>query len=375
MPSKTLHRILSISSIALLLAACGSDDEKNASEKRSPSSSDETSSSSSKETADSSKANAASSGEAKPSDGCIGYTSLSADLLNEKRTLPDRGTDREYLLTVPAAVTETKPAPVVVDIHGLLEGDQIHSAMSKFSELGIREGFIVITPNGSGTPLGWNAKTEETNPDLLFLDAVLKEVNTNFCVDTSRVYATGLSNGAIMSSTLACVRPTVYAAVAPVAGVASLDNCASNTPVPVLATHGTKDPILGFNGGADLSGILPAGDGNTTSSSSGVSAEEDLTGPGYPANVAQWAARNGCNDSFTDTELPDGNDGDATSVIHRVYDCPGDATPTEFDIVIGAGHSWPGSEFSKSIEPVVGPTTFDYNATEAIWEFFTRFHL
>lgn len=56
-------------------------------------------------------------------------------------------------------------------------------------------------------------------------------------------------------------------------------------------------------------------------------------------------------------------------MIHRVYRCP-TGVAVEFYIVLGGGHSWPGSEFSKAIESLVGPTTFEINATEAIWKVF-----
>ena len=44
-------------------------------------------------------------------------------------------------------------------------------------------------------------------------------------------------------------------------------------------------------------------------------------------------------------------------------------------IIEGGGHSWPSSEFSRNIETVVGPTTFDVDATRDSWEFLKRFHL
>jgi polyhydroxybutyrate depolymerase len=59
-------------------------------------------------------------------------------------------------------------------------------------------------------------------------------------------------------------------------------------------------------------------------------------------------------------------------VTHRVYDCP-DGADVEMYIVAGGGHAWPGSEFSKGVEQIIGPTTFDIDATDLIWEFFQRF--
>ena len=79
------------------------------------------------------------------------------------------------------------------------------------------------------------------------------------------------------------------------------------------------------------------------------------------------AERNGCDPTPTDTQATD-------EIIHRVYDCPAGAD-VEFYIVVGGGHSWPGSAFSQAIESIVGHTTFDIHASEEAWAFFEHFQL
>lgn len=131
----------------------------------------------------------------------------------------------------------------------------------------------------------------------------------------------------------------------------------------MLSYHGTADTILLFNGGF---GTFP---GSTTTSTAGpttTTAAPDLNGPGYPANVAAWAAGNGCDPLATDTQETD-------EVIRRAYDCPRHAD-VEFTIVLDGGHTWPGSAFSQAIAAVVGYTTFDVDATVEAWAFFERHH-
>jgi polyhydroxybutyrate depolymerase len=138
--------------------------------------------------------------------------------------------------------------------------------------------------------------------------------------------------------------------------------------VPVLTIHGTADPILLFNGGIGTEVLDSAlggggGDGTTT-----TTAPPDLDGPGYPETVRGWAALDGCDpDSAEDERISDG-------VIRRTFDCPED-TPVEFIIVEGGGHSWPSSAFSRSIENVVGHTTFEVDASAELWAFVRQFHL
>jgi polyhydroxybutyrate depolymerase len=119
-----------------------------------------------------------------------------------------------------------------------------------------------------------------------------------------------------------------------------------------------------FNGGVgdSLGQVLAGGDTEEPTELPPA----DLDGPGYPANAAEWAELNGCGDS-TDTELTD-------TVIRRVWDCP-DEGASEFLIIEGGGHTWPGSEFSAQLERVMGATDMSIDANEQMWAFFQRFQL
>jgi polyhydroxybutyrate depolymerase len=303
-------------------------------------------------------------GDAVPSPGCGASDAGAVD--EERRTLTVAGAERLYLLTVPPAHDGRTPLPLLLDFHGLAEGAEVHTQMSRFGDLARQEGFVVAFPHGQGDPVGWNVNAPPPpNADLQFVDQLLETLERDLCIDTSRVYAAGLSFGAIMSSFLACQRADTFAAVAPVAGITRSEDCSPARPVPVVAFHGTEDPILLFNGGVgEIPGITgQAEPGGTTT----TTPPADLDGPGYPATVADWADANGCDPEPTDTTVSD-------DVLHRVYDCP-EGQDVEFYILTGGGHVWPGSEFSRSIEQIVGYTTFDIDATEIAWEFFERFQL
>jgi polyhydroxybutyrate depolymerase len=277
------------------------------------------------------------------------------------------GPDRWFLLTVPPGHDGKTPIPLVLDWHGLMEGAQIHAGMTSFSALAEKEGFVAAFPHGTGTPVRWDANVASNpNLDIEYFDAMLEQLETTLCIDTSRVYSTGLSYGAIMTSTLACLRADKLAAIAPVDGIQLPQPCEPARPLPIWSTHGTADPILLFNGGYGdmvggmLQGQLAEGSPTTTA------VPYDLDGPGYPETVKGWAAKNGCEPTPTDTKLSD-------EVVKRVYTCPA-GQDVEFWVVVGGGHSWPGSAFSKTIERIVGPTTDDFDATATAWEFFQRHH-
>ena len=301
-----------------------------------------------------------------PSAGCeAGTDTAGTEVTLEPRTLQIGGVERSFLLTTPATGPD-EPLPLVVDLHGLAEGSQIHATMSQYSPVAQEEGFVVVFPQGLGQPVKWDADpASDPNLDLELVDTILETIGTERCIDTSRVYATGLSYGAIMTSLLMCTRADTFAAFAPVAGIRLPEPCEPGRPLPILSFHGTADPILTFDGqvGGSLGDIMSGETPESTTST----APPDLDGEGYPATVAAWAEKNGCDPEPTDTNVSE-------TVVHRVHDCP-EGGDVEFFIIVGGGHSWPGSEFSKSIENIVGPTTFDIDATRESWEFFQRFQL
>jgi len=301
-----------------------------------------------------------------PSAGCD--TAAAVTVTEERREVsiadPDSGDNRWYLVTTPPANDGTTPLPLVLDFHGLTEGAVVHALHSDMSNFAVANDFVVAFPQGTGDPLRWNAlptsaeQNLDATGDLAYVDAVLDQLETDLCIDTSRVYATGLSNGAGMSSLLACARADRFAAVAPVAGLRPPLECDATTTTPVLAIHGTIDPILIYNGGVgDLNSLL-----------GGAEIEEapapEIDGPGYPAAARAWAVHNGCAADPEVTTI--GND-----VQHWVFDCPV-GNDVEFFVVIDGGHTWPGSEFSRQIANIAGPTTFTISANEVMWDFFTR---
>lgn len=296
--------------------------------------------------------------EADASPGC-GASTAAAPVERERHDLTIGGEARWYLLSVPSGHDGTTPLPLVVELHGLAEGAAIAAEMSQIDRLGETEGFVSVFPNGSGQPVRWDQHLDSNpNRDFELIDTILDELGETLCIDEARTYATGLSYGAIMSSSLACVMADRFAAIAPVAGVEHPDACEPSRPVPVLAFHGTADPILFFNGGVgDLGAALSGGTLELPDD------PIDLHGPGYPASVAAWADANGCGEA-TDEHVSE-------HVIERAYDCPDDAE-VRFFVIEGGGHSWPSSELSAGLEAVVGPTTRELDATAEIWTFFSR---
>jgi polyhydroxybutyrate depolymerase len=307
--------------------------------------------------------------EPRPSAGC-GSSTIGAG--QEKVTITSGGTsggvERWYLMHVPPAHDGSTPVPVVVDLHGYSEGAEVHALVSQLGPYGDEQGFVTLTPHGQGegpVPL-WD--TSPGSPDQAFLEQMLDDVEAQLCVDTARVFVTGLSNGAMMTSTLACELADRFAAAAPVAGVTEVARCNADRPVPVVAFHGTEDGFLAYEGGfGPQVASLPSPDGRGTLGdvAGQAGSSDEPTGPSVPEVMADWAAHNGCDDAAPEEEAV------ADDVTLLSFACPAGAE-AELYRVEGGGHSWPGSELLANVEAVVGRTTMSISANEVMWEFFEQ---
>jgi polyhydroxybutyrate depolymerase len=294
------------------------------------------------------------------STGC-GGAAASVAPGEEHVSVPSGGSERTVIRRVPPAHDAAAPIPVVIDFHGYSEGGDIHALHSALGPFGDEQGFVTITPDSGATVPRWD--TEAGSADLTFFGDLLDEIEATLCVDTNRIFVTGLSNGAMMTSAIACEYSDRVAAVAPVAGIQDPAECDLERPVPVMAFHGTADEFLSYEGGLGPAALdLPAPDGSGETLDD-LSVPEDIErGPSVPEVVDAWAERDGC-------ELPAESTPIADDVALLSYACPA-GVDVELYRVEGGGHTWPGSEFSASIESVVGPTTFSFIANEEMWAFF-----
>ena len=272
------------------------------------------------------------------------------------------GAPRYYLRNVPPSYDGTKPVPVVVDLHGYLEGARVHATNTMLGPFGDQHGFVTITPQGSGdVAAGW--EVERDSPDVRFIGHLLDEIGRTLCVDDRRVFITGYSNGAFLASTIACVYADQVAAIATVAGLLDPPGCKPARPLPVVAFHGTGDEFVSFTGGLGPRGQAASandGTGRTLAETSGGKAV--VRSAPTTKVAAAWAKRNKCTAKPKTSEIA----ADVTLVSYR---CPKRAD-VELYRIEGGGHTWPGSEFSRAIESAVGPTSFSINADDVIWTFF-----
>lgn len=255
----------------------------------------------------------------------------------EHRTITIEGVERDYLVHVPENLADD-PSLVVMMHGGFGSAKQAEDAYG-WDALADTEGFVVAYPDGLGR--SWNAGdccgrgSRDDVDDVAFLTALVGQLQSEFGIDHARTFATGMSNGALMSYRLAC-DTTLFAAIAPVAGTI-VTACDDPAPVSVLEIHGLDDGSVRMDG-------EPGG---------GVA-----TVDGMPVQdvVDLWRTVDSCDAPVVTTADP---------VTTSVSDCP-DGRTVELITIAGAGHQWPGSTARSGADT---PSTA-LDATTTIWEFF-----
>lgn len=166
-------------------------------------------------------------------------------------TISVGGHDRTYRLYKPAGLPAS--APLVIMLHGGFGSAEQAERSYGWDQLADSEKFVVAYPNGLNR--AWNVNGEgccgkparEHVDDVAFVGAAVADVVKNVSINAAHVYATGMSNGGMMSYTLAC-DTALFAAIGPVSGT-QFDPCRSPHPASVMAIHGTADPLIPYGGG------------------------------------------------------------------------------------------------------------------------------
>jgi polyhydroxybutyrate depolymerase len=265
--------------------------------------------------------------------------------------LPHDDLSRTFRVHLPPGYDPDTPLPLVLMLHGGGgSGEQVEESSSNLSVVADEEGFIAVYPDGTGFIKTWNAGgccgSAVTNDidDVGFMKALLDELEATLCVDRRRVFATGMSNGGMMTHRLACELPERFAAFAPAAAAEMSHSCTPSVPRPLMHIHGSADAHVPVEGGL---GCGPSG-------------------VPYPALDETMETRrlvNGCDPTTAVAFTA----GDGTCSAYQ--GCDADVLLCLID---GGGHSWPGGEPPGGAVdcPADGPQSSTFDASREVWRFF-----
>lgn len=272
-----------------------------------------------------------------------------------RQSLLHQGIERGYVVRSPAvARAPDQRLPLVLVLHGGGGNAAVAEAMTGFTDKAEREGFIVAYPEGTGRLgrrlLTWNAghccghAMARQVDDVGFIRALIDRLEADHPVDPRRIYATGMSNGGMMSHRLGIELSDRLAAIAPVVATLFGDERKPTHPVAALMINGQLDASVPPAGGAPGGRFPDAWDGTAA----------------LPA-LAQgsfWAAANGCAATPDSTQQ---------GLITRWrYRC---STGRDVEVVLVGdnGHAWPSGKAGSRRGDT--PSTA-LSATDAIWSFF-----
>ncbi len=262
------------------------------------------------------------------SDGCAGKSGVAG---TRQITITSGGLERTFELTVPESALGGAPVPLLLVFHGVFATGAEIQAVTGFPGKAEAEGFI--TAAGDGIGQSWNAGVccnpaqAENVDDVGFTRDMVAAIEREYCIDTSRIYATGFSNGAAMVFRLACEAADLFAAFAPVGGSLALFPCEPSAPRPTRIINNVPDPVVPFALGEFSFGEL--------------------------------VKLNACSAARDGVPLA------PTATCDVAPECANGAV-TELCAVEDVGHQWPGG--TRNPDGL-------FHATDAVWDFLSRFTL
>jgi polyhydroxybutyrate depolymerase len=328
--------------------------------------------------------------------------SLWAQETKEKVTVDD--VDRTFLVRLPRGYNAQQHYPVMILLHGMGQDADDIEALTQFDQLADKDGIIAVYPfalhgrwnvgvrpperqamgpgprrrryggypgggggypgGGGGYPGGGggypNGGQQQPNSqpqqdkrppetdDIGFFNQMLDELSTKFSVDSSRIYAAGLSEGGFMSMRVGCAISDRIAGVAAVgAAMPKTMICVPGRPVPVIMIDGTSDPVVPYRGGTEHN--------------------LDLATLSVEDSAKAWAKIDRCAEKPEKSKLSAKEKGGMETSIDTYSGCQQSSSVVLYSVK-GAGNTWPGGEQYEA-ENTVGKTSEDLNADEVLWKF------
>ncbi len=181
------------------------------------------------------------------------FTEVSAQEAR-KFTMKHGGMEREYWLYLPSDI---KPdAPLVILLHGYkAKAEGYRPEMMTVAE---ENGFALCYPQGALDGKGktcWNVgypfQKDLKTDDVDFLCTLARHLQKEHDLSRQNTFLTGMSNGGEMCYLMAYLRPDVFTAFAPIAGLSmewSYRKFDAKKAVPLMEVHGTADKTSCWDG-------------------------------------------------------------------------------------------------------------------------------
>lgn len=266
------------------------------------------------------------------------------------------GLERTYLLNLPPNYYDASDFSLVIALHGGGGSGAQFESSSLLTDKANAAKFIVVYPDGVKSNLGvrtWNAGNccafarDHNINDVEFISRLIDYLVAHYKINPKKVYATGHSNGGMLTYRLACELSGKIAAFAPNAATMVLtEPCNAARAVPILHMHSALDENVPYTGGV---GVGPSGNYNPpVDSVLNIFQQKDQCADAARVMVddshyrfTKWSA---CNNNVS----------------------------IRFYLTKDGGHAWPGGLPGSANADT--PSTA-INANDLLWEFFQQYQL
>ncbi len=297
-------------------------------------------------------------------------TGYCAGLVNHKMIFDE--VPREYYLYAPQTYQAEQAVPLVLVFHGGGGHAKQIAKFSDFNRIAEEQGFIVVYPESIDKH--WNdgritAEFEQHDAqvnDVGWIEALLEELSEHYAIDLDRVYAVGMSNGGIFTQRLAIDLSDSFAAVASIAAQIAepIVGHKPSSPISVLMMNGTADPFVPYEGGEVTPYLFPklARFLKRPKRGSVVSTAD---------TIDYWLYHNDIRTKGVQIDVPDTSESDGVMAERVQWTNINNGVSVVLYKLIEGGHAWPGTK-PYMPEALIGRTCQDFNASDAIWNFFAR---
>ncbi len=272
--------------------------------------------------------------------GCVTGRTIAAG--SSRQSVQVGADTRTYQLAVPAVDAGARALPLVLAFHAFGEAPAALERYAHLAAIGTRTGYVVVTPDGVNGRWNFPRRATIGPDDVAFVAALIGDLGTRMCLDSRRVFATGLADGADMAVTAACELPGIFAAVMPVAFAVLPASCSGPAP-SLLAINGTSDPVTPLEGGG----------ADRPAPFEGTQAQP------MQARLDRYAGFVGCGPASAWMR-------DTTALRRLVFtSCPA-GRDVGLLASVGGGHVWPDPD----ADPPKGAARAQFSATEVAFAFF-----
>lgn len=292
-----------------------------------------------------------------------GASLYSAPVHAQEKGIVHKEEKRRYIVYTPQsyASNSDKKYPLVLNFHGggmTMREQMLYTQMNKAAD---QFDFIVVYPQGLGNVgkqdwnVGFGTSYKDGTDDVGFIDSLLDQLEKDLRIDSTRVYATGLSRGGFFTQRLAAELSHRIAAIASVGASLPVPVEKNQTPrgekkpVGVMIAMGTADQVVAYNGKPDayLSAL---------------------------ASYEYWIQQNTgkVRDITMESKLNfnhDRSDGTEVEIIENKVG----AYQASLVTINNGGHTWAGAD-PFNIGLPIGKTSNDINLNEIMWQFFQKHH-